>query len=54
MVYTGLGMALGGLAIAAIGFPFENKSKQDLNVSTNFIIGLSDNYNLKLYTSLTK
>jgi len=54
MVYAGAGIALGGLAIAAIGFPFENKSKQDLNISTNFVIGLSENYNLKLYTSLTK
>lgn len=54
MVTTGLGMVLGGVTIAAIGLPFENKSKQDLNVSTNFVIGLSENYNLKLYTSLTK
>ena len=54
MVYAGAGIALGGLAIATIGLPFELKSNQELNVSTNFIIGLSENYNLMLYTSLTK
>ncbi len=54
MVTTGLGMVLGGATIALIGLPFENKSEQDLNLSTNFVIGLSENYNLKLYTSLTK
>lgn len=54
MLYTGAGIALGGLAIAAIGIPFESKSKQELNVSTNFVIGLSENYNLKLYASLSK
>lgn len=54
MVTTGLGMVLGGVTIAAIGLPFEKKSKQDLNISTNFVIGLSENYNLKLYTSLTQ
>ena len=54
MVATGLGMVLGGATIALIGVPFENKSKQDLNVSTNFVIGISENYNLRLYASLTK
>jgi hypothetical protein len=54
LLYTGIGIALGGLAIASIGIPFEFKAKQDLNISTNFVIGISENYNLRLYASLTK
>lgn len=54
MVTTGAGIALGGLAIVVIGLPFEYNSKQDQNISTKFVMGLSDNYNIKLYTSLSK
>lgn len=54
MVYAGAGTALGGLAIAAIGIPFESKSKLDQDLSTTFVVGLADNYNLKLYASLSK
>lgn len=54
MVYAGAGLALGGLAIAAIGIPFDSKSRLDQNLSTTFVVGLADNYNLKLYASLSK
>lgn len=49
-----LGMVLGGGVIGLIGLPFELKSKQDQNISGQFAVGLADNYNIKLYTTLSK
>lgn len=54
MAIPGLSMVVGGAAIALISLPFEFKSKQELNISTSFVVGLAENYNLKLYASLTK
>ena len=53
-VYSGLATALGGLVIAAIGYPFELKSKQSQNLSTSFLVGLTENHNLRLLASLSK
>lgn len=51
-MYTGLGLALGGSAIMAIGIPFDIKGKESQNISAQFVIGIADAYNQSLINKL--